>query len=87
MGIYEASSGQKLNMQKTSVFVSRNTSLERRQEIIQLSGLTEAHHIDSYLGLPTFVGKDRNQAFSYIKEIVCNKLNNWNANFLSQAGK
>jgi len=79
-------------MQKTSVFFSRNTSLERRQEIIQLSGLTEAHHIDSYLGLPTFVGKARSQAFSYITERVQNKLNNWKVTFfffffLSQAGK
>jgi ribosome-associated protein YbcJ (S4-like RNA binding protein) len=60
LGIYEAGSSQKLNMQKTSVFFSRNTSLERHQEIIHISGLSEAHRIDSYLGLPSFVGKYRN---------------------------
>jgi hypothetical protein len=39
------------------------------------------------LGLPTFVGKSRNQAFSYIKEQMPHILMNWKVNFLSQAGK
>jgi hypothetical protein len=84
---YEAGSGQKVNLQKTSAFFSRNTSLDRRQEILQLSGFSESHGIEAYLGLPTFVGRFRNQAFHFIKEKVWNKLNNWKINFLSQAGK
>jgi hypothetical protein len=84
---YEAGSGQKVNLQKTSAFFSRNTSLDRRQEILQLSGFSESHGIEAYLGLPTFVGRSRNQAFHFIKEKVWNKLNNWKINFLSQAGK
>jgi hypothetical protein len=60
LGKYEQASGQKINIQKTSVFFSRNTSPKRRQEILQLLGLTETHRIDAYLGLPTFVGKSRN---------------------------
>jgi hypothetical protein len=35
--VYEASSGQKINLQKTSIFFSRNTSMMRKQEIISLS--------------------------------------------------
>jgi len=57
LGKYEQASEQKINIQKTSMFFSRNTSPKRRQEIFQLSGLTETHRIDAYLGLPTFVGK------------------------------
>jgi hypothetical protein len=87
LGRYEQVSGQKVNIQKTSVFFSHNTSQERRQEILQLSGLTKTHHIDAYLGLPTFVGRSKNQAFCYIKEQVLNRLTNWKVNFLSQAGK
>jgi hypothetical protein len=87
LGKYEQASRQKINIQKTSVFFSCNTSLERRQEILQLSGLTETHRIDAYMGLPTFVGKSRNQAFSYIKEQMPHILMNWKVNFLSQAGK
>ncbi|XP_059446701.1 uncharacterized protein LOC132178276 [Corylus avellana] len=84
---YEAASGQSLNKNKTSIFFSRNTSLERRNEIIQLSGLQAAHSFDKYLGLPTLVGKSRYQSFKTIKDKVWSCLNNWKLNFLSQAGK
>jgi hypothetical protein len=87
IGTYEQASGQKLNLQKTSVFFSRNFYLERRQEILRLSGLTETHRIDAYLGLPTFVGRSRTQAFQHIKAKVLQRLNNWKVHFLSQAGK
>jgi hypothetical protein len=65
LSIYENGSGQKLNLQKTSIFFffffffffGWNTSMERRQEILRLSGLSETHRIDTYLGLPSFVGR------------------------------
>jgi hypothetical protein len=59
----------------------------RKQEILMLSGLTEAHHIDKYLGLPSFVGKSKNEAFKYILEKVSHRLENWKIKFFSQAGK
>jgi len=87
LGIYEAGSGQKLNLNKTSIFFSRNTSVERRQEILQQSGLQETQRLDTYLGLPSFVGKSRKQAFCNILGRVSKKLGNWKVKFLSQAGK
>jgi hypothetical protein len=84
---YEKGPGQQLNMAKTSIFFSRNTSEERRQEILELSGLSEAHRIDTYLGLPTFVGKSRTLAFKNIIDKVTKRLDNWKVSFLSQAGK
>jgi hypothetical protein len=47
-------SGQKLNLSKTSIFFSRNTTMEHKQEILLQLGLSEATGIDSYLGLPYF---------------------------------
>jgi hypothetical protein len=61
------------------------SSVEDRK--FSLSGLSETHEIDSYLGLPSFVGRSRNKAFQFIKEKVWRKLNNWRTIFLSQAGK
>jgi hypothetical protein len=87
LSVYEEGSGQKVNLNKTSVFFSRNTKPSRRQEILSLSGLSEAHGIESYLGLPCFVGKSRSRAFQFIKEKVWKKLNNWKNVFLSQAGR
>jgi hypothetical protein len=54
---------------------------------LMLSGLTEAHRIDKYLGLPFFVGKSRNEAFKYILEKVSHRLENWKIKILSQVGK
>jgi hypothetical protein len=84
---YEKGSGQQLNLSKTSIFFSRNSSQGRRQEILGLSGLIEAHRIDTYLGLPTFVGKSRTQAFKSIVEKVSKRFDNWKCSFLSQARK
>jgi hypothetical protein len=84
---YERWSGQKINLSKTAVFFSRNTCLSRRQEILALSGLSEVNRYDSYLGLPTLVGKSRIKAFNTIKEKVIRKLNNWKAKLLTLAGK
>jgi len=87
LGIYEKGSGQKINLLKTSLFFSRNTSQERKQEILSLSRLTETHRIDTYLGLPSFVGKSKIQSFGFIKDRVLKKINNWKVKFLSQTGK
>jgi hypothetical protein len=87
LGVYEAGSGQKLNLSKTSIFFSRNTPMERKQEILLLSGLSEATRIDSYLSLPTIIGKSRCLAFQDIVERVSKRLSNWKVKFLSQAGK
>jgi hypothetical protein len=84
---YEIGSGQKINLHKTAVFFSRSTCLSRRKEILDLSDLLEANRYDSYLGLPTLVGKNKNHAFKEIKERVIRKLNNWKSKLLTLAGK
>jgi hypothetical protein len=77
LGIYENRLAQKLNLQKTSQFFSHNTSQERKQGILGLLGLTETDRIDTYLGLPSFVGKSKVQAFDFIKDRVMKKISNW----------
>jgi len=86
-GIYEKGSGQKLNLLKTSLFFNSNTSQERKQEVLSLSGLMETHRIDTYLGLPSFVSKSKIQSFRFNKDRVLKKINNWKVKFLSQADK
>jgi hypothetical protein len=87
LGVYEAGSGQQLNLQKTSIFFSRNTSAAKKLEILNLSGFTKVQRIDNYLGLPSYIGKSKVQSFNSIKERVQQHLNNWKVQFLSQAGK
>jgi hypothetical protein len=84
---YEEASGQKLNKDKTSIFFSRNTSREKREEISHLSGLQATQKYEKYLGLPTLVEQSRSKAFKNIKDQVWDRLQSWKVNFLSQAGK
>jgi hypothetical protein len=84
---YEAASGQKLNKEKTSIFFSRNTSEEKKDEISRLSGLSATQCYEKYLGLPTMVGRSKYKAFKSIKDRVWSRLNDWKVKFLSQAGK
>jgi hypothetical protein len=75
LSVYEADSGQQINMQKNSIFFSRNTSYDKRQEILAISGLVEASRYDTYLGLQTLVGKSQTQSFNGIKDRVWHRLN------------
>ena len=42
---------------------------------------------EKYLGLPTVVGKNRTETFSFIKEQLSQKLEGWQGKLLSGAGK
>lgn len=63
---------QKLNKEKTSIFLSRNTSQEARDCIIQLSGIPVIQRFDKYLGLLALVGKSRVREFQSIKNVYGN---------------
>lgn len=56
LGVIESGSGQKLNLQKTSILFSRNTTNVRKQKILNSSGFVEAQRIDTYLGFPAYIG-------------------------------
>lgn len=84
LDIYEKASRQKLNRQKNSIFFSRNTSMEIKQEILALFGIPSTQRYDIYLGLPALVGKSRTKSFLSIKDRVWKRLQDWKLKFLSQ---
>jgi hypothetical protein len=63
-----------------SLFFSRNTRIEGRNEIIQLSSFQTTNQYEKYLGLPMLVGESK--AFKGIRDRVWNRLNSWKAKFL-----
>jgi hypothetical protein len=85
--IYENASGQRLNASKTSIFFSKNTTMEDRGQILEASGLPSTQRYDTYLGLPALVGKSRMTAFKGIIDRVWKRLQDWKLKLLSQAGK
>lgn len=55
---YEQALGQQLNKDRTSLFFSRNTSLDIQHEIKTRVGAEVIQQHKMYLGLPSLVGKN-----------------------------
>lgn len=76
-----------LNQNMTTIFLSKNTLVPEKTQILEIVGLPTTQRYDSYLGLPTLVGKSRTTTFPNITERVWKQLQNWKIKLLSQAGK
>lgn len=87
LDMYERASGQKLNLQKTSVFFSANICEFVREVLKDLIGARVCGDVEKYLSLPNMVGRSKNQALRGIKERVWKRTNSWKNQFLSQVGK
>ena len=60
-------------MEKSYVFFCKNTSLHR--ELVKAAlGVREVDCFESYLGLPILIGCPKYQTFSFLKDIVWNKM-------------
>jgi exonuclease III len=87
LDIYENSSGQKINREKTALFFSPNTKENTQAEITKLLGASSTSTTEKYLGLPIFIGKSKNKTFQGLKEKVAKKLSGWKEKKLSKAGR
>ena len=85
--LYEATSGQKVNTDKSSIFFSRNTPEEVKNKVMSTLGpMSDSRH-SKYLGLPSIIGKSKTEVFTEIKERVGKKLSGWKEKILSIGGK
>ncbi|XP_019166552.1 PREDICTED: uncharacterized protein LOC109162294 [Ipomoea nil] len=50
-------------------------------------GVVQAPNFGKYLGLPSFIGRNKKAAFSYIEDKIRQRILSWNKKLLSQAGK
>ena len=81
--LYESAFGQKINTNKSSVFFSANMVKEKKNEILEILGPMQDSRHSKYLGLPSIIGKSKNEFFAEIKERVGRKLARWKENLLS----
>ena len=59
-----------INKEKTTLYFSRNTN-EVTQEAIKVAlDVLAIRHYEKYLGLPSFVGRNRTACFTQIKERI-----------------
>lgn len=86
--LYEAASGQQINQDKTQLFFSTNTDHETQEHIKGVLGVSATStHYESYLGLPSFVGRSKRQSFSFIQEQIWHKIQDWKEKLLFQSGR
>lgn len=72
--LYELSSGQKVNFEKTDISFSRGVPVDRRHHISSLLGVREVDIHARYLGLPTVVGRSKKVITKGVKEKIWKKL-------------
>nr|XP_027115579.1 uncharacterized protein LOC113733407 [Coffea arabica] len=84
---YEEATGQFINLEKSSVFFSKNTMPAVRSEVCQALGSIKQVEQGKYLGLPMIITKSKSQVFGFIRNTIDKKLQEWKNKLLSQAGK
>ena len=84
---YERASGQSINLEKSSVYFSSNTSERQKGQILEALGVQEVDRFESYLSLPSLIGRAKYSTFSYLKDKIWKKLQGWKGMLLSRAGK
>ncbi|XP_027184267.1 uncharacterized protein LOC113782585 [Coffea eugenioides] len=87
LAMYEQGSGQLINMEKSSVFFSKNVEPEEQKEICSRLGHIQVVHQGKYLGLPMVITKTKNQIFGFIRDKCQKTVASWCNKQLSQAGK
>ena len=87
LAVYEAASGQMVNKDKTTLFFSKNTGEESQEVIKQSLGIPAIQHYEKYLGLHSFMGKNKKACFTLVKERIWARMRGWKEKLLSQVSK
>lgn len=63
---YEKLSGQEINLMKSTVTFSPNTTTDCRQQICDILQVEETMRPGKYLGLPMYIGKNKRTEFNFL---------------------
>ncbi|XP_039141179.1 uncharacterized protein LOC120278451 [Dioscorea cayenensis subsp. rotundata] len=84
---YAQASRQSINMRKSTFMFSANVNVAIRNSLANKLSVSQVESQDHYLGLPSFIGKNKKMVFSFIRDKIGRWLQGWNKKILSQAGK
>lgn len=85
--IYEAASGQAINLNKSCIYFSPNTSQEMKEFLFSSLNMQCNESFEAYLGLPAFTWRKKQRIFYGIKEKVWKKLQGWRGKLFSVGEK
>ncbi|KAL4297225.1 hypothetical protein GQ457_12G016510 [Hibiscus cannabinus] len=81
--IFADSLGQRINFDNSTIFYSLNTSINQRQRLSSILHIAEVSNPSVYLGVPLKVGKNKTNSFSYVNEMVDERIGDWTKQLLS----
>ena len=88
LDIYEAASGQTINYSKySSTTFNTNVDAQTKVTVCNIFQIQAEHNHRKYLGLPTLIGRNKKEVFTYVKESLWHRLQGWRTKNLSRAGK
>lgn len=85
--IFEKASGQQINIDKSSVFFSRNTAESTKHDLCDKLRFQEADAMSKYLGLPNIMGRNKSAIPGYIKDRLQDRVKGWDKKIISKGGK
>jgi hypothetical protein len=84
---YEVSSGQKVNLTKSSIYFGEGLENEEKERLKGIIGINCEAISEKYLGLPTVVGRSKEGAFKHIREKSQGKVAGLKGQGLSKEGR
>lgn len=85
--VYERGSGQSVNMDKSIMCCSSNITEEEANDFSNLTGIPVVEELESYLGLPTHVERNKVAIFSNLTSRVHKQLRAWRSKIFSAGGR
>ena len=76
-----------INRQKTTLFFSRNTRTNVKQNIQNMMGARIMDDCEKYLGLPMASGKSKVNTFKDLQEKITRKVMGWKKKIYLEGGK
>ncbi|XP_060211633.1 uncharacterized protein LOC132639172 [Lycium barbarum] len=84
---YEKVSGQKINKQKSVVYMHHLTSHNIKELVFSVTQIPKKDFPFTYLGVPIYYGRRRNIHYKEIIEKIQNRLSSWTGKLLSIGGR
>jgi hypothetical protein len=76
-----------VNMAKSELIFSKKVPNDIRSEISQILPMQRVDNFSKYLGIPTTIGRSKQQVFNYLFDRIWKKLKGWKEKNLSFAGR